>query len=240
MHTVYDYYILDNLLEGCQIIDFDWRYCYLNDSAARHAQCPKETLLGYTMMERYPGVETTALFAMLQRCMAERTMANMENEFFYPDGSSAWFELKTAPVPTGLMIFSVDITARKQAEAAKRESAEWARLALNASNLGKWQYDLDTNIIHFDEQACQHYGFTQDTVTLEMVLNQLHPDDAPCLREEIAFMLDPAHEGRYVTEYRVVHPNGSVHWLAIQAQFYFRGEGAASVLQRFWHQSGDY
>ena len=227
MHTVYDYYILDNLLEGCQIIDFDWRYCYLNDSAARHAQCPKETLLGYTMMERYPGVETTALFAMLQRCMAERTMANMENEFFYPDGSSAWFELKTAPVPTGLMIFSVDITARKQAEAAKRESAEWARLALNASNLGKWQYDLDTNIIHFDEQACQHYGFTQDTVTLEMVLNQLHPDDAPCLREEIAFMLDPAHEGRYVTEYRVVHPNGSVHWLAIQAQFYFRGEGAA-------------
>jgi PAS domain S-box-containing protein len=226
MHTVYDYYILDNLLEGCQIIDFDWRYCYLNDSAARHAQCPKETLLGSTMMERYPGVETTALFAMLQRCMVERTMANLENEFFYPDGLSAWFELKAMPVPTGLMIFSVDITARKQAEVTERESAEWARLALNASNLGKWQHDLVTNLIRVDEQARQHYGFAQNTVTLAMVLKQLHPEDLQRVELEMASLLDPANNGRYVTEYRVLQPDGSVHWLAIQAQVYFRGEGA--------------
>ncbi|MFZ4662535.1 MAG: PAS domain S-box protein [Caldilineaceae bacterium] len=226
MHTVYDYYILDNLLEGCQIIDFDWRYCYLNESAARHAHCPKETLLGSTMMERYPGVETTALFAMLQRCMVERTMANLENEFFYPDGSSAWFELKALPVPTGLMIFSVDITVRKQAEVTERESAEWARLALNASNLGKWQHDLVTNLIRVDEQARQHYGFAQHTVTLAMVLKQLHPEDLPRVELEMASLLDPANNGRYVTEYRVLQPDGSVHWLAIQAQVYFRGEGA--------------
>lgn len=117
MPTVYDYHILDNLLEGCQIIDFDWRYAYCNDRAAGYAQQAKETLLGSTMMECYPGVETTALFALLQRCMIERTIGNIENEVFYPDGSSAWFELKAMPVPTGLMIFSVDITARKQAEA---------------------------------------------------------------------------------------------------------------------------
>lgn len=227
MLAVYDYYILDNLLEGCQIIDFDWRYCYLNESSARHAQRAKETLLGYTMQERYPAIETTALFAMLQRCMAERTMAKMENEFSYPDGSSAWFELKAIPVLEGLMIFSVDITARKQAEAAERESAEWARLALSASNLGKWQYDLATNIIRFDAQARQHYGFTQDTVTLEMVLKQVHPEDVQRLGAEIALTLDPANDGRSVTEYRVIHPDGSVHWLAIQAQVYFRGEGAA-------------
>ena len=226
MHTVYAYYILDNLLEGCQIIDFDWRYCYLNDSAARHAHCPKETLLGSTMMERYPGVETTPLFAMLQRCMVERTMANLENEFFYPDGSSAWFELKALPVPTGLMIFSVDITVRKQAEVTERESAEWARLALNASNLGKWQHDLVTNLIRVDEQARQHYGFAQNTVTLAMVLKQLHPEDLPRVELEMASLLDPANNGRYVTEYRVLQPDGSVHWLAIQAQVYFRGEGA--------------
>ncbi len=227
MLAVYDYYILDNLLEGCQIIDFDWRYCYLNESSARHAQRAKETLLGYTMQERYPAIETTALFAMLQRCMAERTMAKMENEFSYPDGSSAWFELKAIPVLEGLMIFSVDITARKQAEAAERESAEWARLALSASNLGKWQHELATNIIRFDAQARQHYGFTQDTVTLEMVLKQVHPEDVQRLGAEIALTLDPANDGRSVTEYRVIHPDGSVHWLAIQAQVYFRGEGAA-------------
>lgn len=222
-----DYYIFDNLLEGCQIIDFDWRYRYLNDSAAHHAQRAKETLLGYTMMECYPGIETTGMFAMVQRCMVERTVANMANEFIYPDGSLAWFELKAIPIPSGLMIFSVDITARKRAEAAERESVDWARLALMAGNLGKWQHDFAAGIIRFDELARLQYGFAQDTVTLDMVLKQLHPEDVQRLGAEIAFALDPDNDGRYTAEYRVIHPDGSVHWLAVQAQVYFHGEGAA-------------
>ena len=108
--------IFDNLLEGCQIIGFDWRYLYVNDSAARHAQCSKADLLGYTMLERYPAVEKTALFALLQRCMQERTAATIENEFTYADQTTAWFELRIEPVPNGLLILSLDITARKEAE----------------------------------------------------------------------------------------------------------------------------
>lgn len=58
---------LDNLLEGCQIIGFDWRYLYVNDAAARHGRLTKDELLGFTMMERYPGIEKTEMFAVLRR-----------------------------------------------------------------------------------------------------------------------------------------------------------------------------
>jgi len=42
---------LDNMIEGCQIIGYDWRYLYVNDAAAKHGHATKEKLLGKTMME---------------------------------------------------------------------------------------------------------------------------------------------------------------------------------------------
>ena len=42
------------MIEGCQIIDFDWRYLYVNDAAAKQGRKKKQELLGYTMMQVYP------------------------------------------------------------------------------------------------------------------------------------------------------------------------------------------
>jgi len=109
-------HILDNLLEGCQIIGFDWRYLYVNDSVARQGRKTKEELLGHTMMEVYPGIDQTPLFEAMERCMGERIPGDMENEFTHPDGTAGWFELRLQPVPEGIFILSIDITARKQAE----------------------------------------------------------------------------------------------------------------------------
>jgi PAS domain S-box-containing protein len=107
---------LESMMEGCQIIGYDWRYLFINDSAAGQGKLNKEELLGHTMMECYPGIEKTDMFAMLQRCMDERTSHAMVNEFIYPEGSKGWFELSIQPVPTGIFILSIDITERKRAE----------------------------------------------------------------------------------------------------------------------------
>ena len=63
---------LDNILEGCQIIGFDWRYLYLNDVVARHARMTKESLLGRKITEVFPGIENTEVFHFMRRCMKER------------------------------------------------------------------------------------------------------------------------------------------------------------------------
>ncbi len=107
---------LDNMLEGCQIIDFAWRYLYVNGAVARHGRQAKENLLGRTMMEVYPGIENSAMFRALERCMKERLPLQMENEFAYPDGNKEWFELSMQPVPEGIFVLSIDITERKRAE----------------------------------------------------------------------------------------------------------------------------
>jgi PAS domain S-box-containing protein len=115
---------LDTMLEGCQIIDSEWRYVYVNDAAARQGRRSKEQLLGHKLTDVYPGVETAALFAVLQRCMVERTPQHLENEFVYPDGGRGWFDVSILPAPEGILVLSIDITARKQAETLLRQSVQ--------------------------------------------------------------------------------------------------------------------
>ena len=107
---------LDTMMEGCQIIGRDWRYLYLNEVAARQGRRPAEELLGRTMMECYPGIETTALFGAIRECMAGGAARQLENTFAYPDGTEAVFQLGVQPAPEGVFILSLDITERKRGE----------------------------------------------------------------------------------------------------------------------------
>lgn len=109
---------LDSMLEGCQIIGYDWRYLYVNDAITKQGRKTKEVLLGRTMMEVYPGIENTEMFLYLRRCMEERTSHHMENEFTFPDGFKSWFELSIQPVPEGIFILSININERKKYEKA--------------------------------------------------------------------------------------------------------------------------
>jgi PAS domain S-box-containing protein len=107
---------LDDLLEGCQVIGYDWRYLYVNRVAARQGHREPEELLHHTMMEMYPGIENTELFTVMRDCMINRVAHQMVNNFTYPDGTNGWFELSIQSVPEGIFILSVDITQRKRAE----------------------------------------------------------------------------------------------------------------------------
>lgn len=110
--------VLDRLLEGCQVIDFEFRYLYLNDLVVTQARRPKAALLGRTMMECYPGIEDTPLFVVIRRCMSQRTVERFENDFTFPDGAQICFELRMIPVPQGLCILSLDVTERRNRLAA--------------------------------------------------------------------------------------------------------------------------
>ena len=129
--------VVGSLLEGCQVIGFDWKYLYLNDACVVQARLPREQLIGRTMMERYPGIETTPMFALLARCMVDRTHQRMENEFSYPDGSRGWFELRFMPVPEGVCVLSLDISESKRTAAALERSEAQLRQAQKMEAVGR-------------------------------------------------------------------------------------------------------
>jgi PAS domain S-box-containing protein len=134
--------ILDLMLEGIQIIDFNWRYVYVNEALIKISKYSREELLGFSMMEKYPGIEQTPLFKTLQRCMQERTSDFIENEFVFPDGTKGLFELKIQPVESGICIQSIDRTIKAKTE-----------LALIKSNrLYEILSAINQSIIHIDNK----------------------------------------------------------------------------------------
>jgi two-component system, cell cycle sensor histidine kinase and response regulator CckA len=122
---------LDNIMEGCQIVDFGWRFIFLNATAIKYSRRTKEDLLNHTVMELYPGIESTNVFAAYQRCMNERTPELVEADLDLPDGTRRWHEFSIQPIPEGIFVLSTDITDRKRAE------EENARLASAIAQSGE-------------------------------------------------------------------------------------------------------
>jgi two-component system cell cycle sensor histidine kinase/response regulator CckA len=143
--------VLDAIDEGLQILDHEWRYVYINASAARHGQRAKEELLGRNMLEVYPGIEQTAMFEHLQRCMRDGISHQMDNEFTYLDGSKEWFEIRIERVPHGVLVLSVGIGERRRLEAQLAHAQKMEAVGRLAGGVAHDFNNLLTVIISYAE-----------------------------------------------------------------------------------------
>jgi PAS domain S-box-containing protein len=123
MHEIKYRQLIENLIEGVQIIDHNWRYIYINDVSEKQSKFSKSELIGFTMMEKYPGIEKTPMFESLKNCMLSGNPKVMENEFIYPDGRKSWFQLSFQKIPEGVLVLSNEISdlIRAKEELIKQE-----------------------------------------------------------------------------------------------------------------------
>ncbi|MFF8844147.1 SpoIIE family protein phosphatase [Streptomyces sp. NPDC015127] len=98
--------------------------------------------------------------------------------------------------------------------------------AMDAAEAGVFAWDFSADDVYWDDRACAIYGVDPSVFDGrgETFFALLHPDDVPVLQAAIAQVTesavaaaesgDPAGPDRYHLDYRVVHPDGSVHHLA--------------------------
>lgn len=201
---------LDSLIEGCQIVDFNWEYIYLNDVAAQHGKKKREELLGKTIMDAYPGIEKTDLFRHLKTVMHKRVSDKIINRFNFDDGSSGWFELNIEPVPEGIFILSYDITRRKEALIALEQSRERLMDAQRIAHLGDFKWSYATGKVTWSEGLYELLGYKKDEqIDFNRVNQEIHhPDDL----SRVTAWLDEAVGNREQIlkplEYRVYRKDG--------------------------------
>jgi PAS domain S-box-containing protein len=202
--------LFDNLLEGCQIIGFDWSYIYLNKTAEIHNRKPNTELKGTNYIKSWPGIENTNVFRVLKHCMEERIPEKIENEFIYSDGISKWFLLSIQPIPMGILILSVDITDKKHSENALIESERKFKSVFESSNIAK-SITLLTGEIDVNKAFCDMLGYSMEELKNKKWSDITPPEEVEMLNKEVDMLLRGVrHSTRFRKSY--VHKNGSHIW----------------------------
>ena len=120
--------------------------------------------------------------------------------------------------------------ARQQAEASVRASQSRLKMALDSAQIGDWDIDLGTGAIRHSLQHDRCYGYTGVATdwSIERFYECVHPDDRDRVRRHIRQTV----QGRtsWLDEFRVVWPDGSVHWLTTRGTFLSRPGEAGFVV----------
>jgi two-component system CheB/CheR fusion protein len=113
---------------------------------------------------------------------------------------------------------------REAAEQALRESEERLRFSLEAGHLGFWQHDLAADQLFASNRCKAHFGRApHEPFTHHEVLSTVHPEDRE--RTQQAILKAIRHQEGYVLEYRVLWPDGSVHWLMVRGRANYAATG---------------
>jgi PAS domain S-box-containing protein len=148
------------------------------------------------------------------------------------DGSWRHFLVRAAPVRDAdgaireWVGADIDITARKSTEARLRERDELLRLTLHAARAGAWAVDLATDQDEWSPEVFALLGRQAGEITPSFanLLAIVHPDDRDWLREKANTDIAAGREGQ--SEFRVIWPDGSVHWLLARGRTIIDAVGA--------------
>jgi PAS domain S-box-containing protein len=119
----------------------------------------------------------------------------------------------------------IDMTDRVEMELKVQASQEQLALAQAAAGIGTWNWQPETHTSSFSGEYFSLYGLPNDheSITYEEWLDLVHPDDRDRVAGEMERALDETLS--LDNEFRVVWPNGSIHWLAGKGTVFCNADG---------------
>lgn len=118
-----------------------------------------------------------------------------------------------------------ELTERRRVEAELRESQERLRLALSASRMGTWNWNIQTGKISWSDNLEALFGLEPGEFdgSFEMFAARVHPDDRDRVLAAVAHAIATGED--YDIEFRVVYPNGTIRWALSQGKVFYDQHG---------------
>jgi PAS domain S-box-containing protein len=101
---------------------------------------------------------------------------------------------------------------------------ERSRMAMDAANIGFWDWDVVEDKQVWSDSCRALIGVSRDDpANFQVLMSSVHPDDREMLQTEIDKAI--AEKKAYICEFRVVWPDGSMHWLAARGRAFYDATG---------------
>ncbi|MDE3744304.1 PAS domain S-box protein [Methylobacterium komagatae] len=116
-----------------------------------------------------------------------------------------------------------DRTKQRADDATLHKVQDQLHLAVAATDIGIFDYDLATGDLGWDARVCALFGLPPDAeVGYEVFLAGLHPGDRDWVDQAVKATLDPAGDGTYDIAYRTIGlTDGVERWISAKGQAFF-------------------
>lgn len=124
------------------------------------------------------------------------------------------------------VLVCIDITQQKNEEARLANYKRWLTMAVESGNAGLWDWNVKTGEALWSKKVWSAYGIEKGEgkfPSFQLWEHSVHPDDRDMVVGALSEAVDMLADLNI--EYRVIHQDGSVHWVLVIGKPVFRSEG---------------
>jgi PAS domain S-box-containing protein/putative nucleotidyltransferase with HDIG domain len=208
------------------------RYLYASPACRVLLGYEPEELLGHSAFEFIHPDDLLKIEQSRQMVVEEPVVDVVAFRARRKDGSYIWLESTSHSIKDKdsgeifeIHVSSRNITERKQAEDALRESEERLKEAQRMALIGSWELDLVKNELSWSDEVYRIFGIKPEKfgASYEAFLDAVHPDDRESVRHAYTYSLE--ERVPYEVVYRLVTPNGYVKYVQERCETIYDNEG---------------
>ena len=210
--------VADNTTAVIYVKYADGRYLFVNHRFERIFDLTADQIIGYTDHEIFPREIADAFRANDVVVIEQNRMVEYEEVAPHTDGPHTYISIKLPLCdhtgrPYAICGISTDITERKRIEQTLRAHEEQLRLALTSTEMGTWNWDLQSGHIYWSSQADRFLGLSDGAGprTQNDWLTLVYREDRESMARTMRQAMDQPG-ANVVFEHRVMRQNGSFQW----------------------------
>ncbi len=223
--------IAENAANGTAIADLKGNFLYVNNYFAEIHGYEVSELSGENLSIFHNEKQLVDVTAINKRLIEEGSYSSLEVWHTHKDGTEFPMLMSGTIIknellnPLYICATAIDITERKQAEQALRESEARLSEAQRVAHVGSWELDIKTNELWWSDETYRMFGFEigEFGSTMEAFFDTVHPDDRPFMQkvtEAAWYEKKPFDAG-----HRIILPGGEIRTVHEQAEVIFDEAG---------------
>ncbi len=159
--------VLDSMTDGLAMLDKDWRYTLFSERAAVLCNVRSEDLLGGCLWELFPGSKESVFGQGYQEAVSTGKPTHFEG--YYGAPVRRWLQCHCYPSDEGLSVYFHDVTERRVAEEALRESQARFQKLYDANLIGICYPDRHGAFSDGNEEFLRIVGYSREELAAGMV-----------------------------------------------------------------------